>query len=208
MVPKPLVQQPKAQALATRHVVGDANGIGRDGHASSSVRTLHSADDRRPAQHITCDFAPAIDVTARRVVMKRQLEALGASYFFDSMSETMFPARPAILLLRDAAWDPAIARTWHRSAERIRNMDTLGIEPRASRMLSGCDTTTPCALGWGRRKAGARKHTRDGQIRDAPTPFQQEHLICHSRRDTTVNQNRRPQAAGNGARASGRGTCM
>ena len=48
-------------------------------------------------------------------------------------------------------------------------MDTLGIEPRASRMLSGCDTTTPCALGWGRRKAGARKHTRDGQIRDAPT---------------------------------------
>ena len=27
-------------------------------------------------------------------------------------------------------------------------MDTLGIEPRASRMLSGCDTTTPCAP-WG-----------------------------------------------------------
>ena len=26
-----------------------------------------------------------------------------------------------------------------------RKMDTLGIEPRASRMLSGCDTTTPCA---------------------------------------------------------------
>ena len=24
-------------------------------------------------------------------------------------------------------------------------MDTLGIEPRASRMLSECDTTTPCA---------------------------------------------------------------
>ena len=24
-------------------------------------------------------------------------------------------------------------------------VDTLGIEPRASRMLSGCDTTTPCA---------------------------------------------------------------
>ena len=26
-------------------------------------------------------------------------------------------------------------------------MDTLGVEPRASRMLSGCDTTTPRALG-------------------------------------------------------------
>ena len=28
------------------------------------------------------------------------------------------------------------------------SMDTLGIEPRASRMLSGCDTTTPCALAY------------------------------------------------------------
>ena len=27
-------------------------------------------------------------------------------------------------------------------------MDTLGIEPRAFRMRSGCDTTTPCALEW------------------------------------------------------------
>ena len=26
-----------------------------------------------------------------------------------------------------------------------RTMDTLGIEPRASRMLSGCDAATPCA---------------------------------------------------------------
>ena len=25
-------------------------------------------------------------------------------------------------------------------------MDTLGFEPRAFRMRSGCDTTTPCAL--------------------------------------------------------------
>ena len=29
----------------------------------------------------------------------------------------------------------------------IAQLDTLGIEPRASRMLSGCDTTTPCAHG-------------------------------------------------------------
>ena len=29
--------------------------------------------------------------------------------------------------------------------QRFRKMDTLGIEPRASRMLSGCDTTTPQA---------------------------------------------------------------
>ena len=30
--------------------------------------------------------------------------------------------------------------------DRFGNMDTPGIEPGASRMLSGCDTTTPCAL--------------------------------------------------------------
>ena len=34
-----------------------------------------------------------------------------------------------------------------QKAEKVpkQNLDTLGIEPRASRMLSGCDTTTPCA---------------------------------------------------------------
>ena len=33
-----------------------------------------------------------------------------------------------------------------RGRQMVRlQMDTLGIEPRASRMLSGCDTTTPCA---------------------------------------------------------------
>ena len=33
----------------------------------------------------------------------------------------------------------------NRHKENMKKMDTLGIEPRASRMLSGCDTTTPCA---------------------------------------------------------------
>ena len=33
-----------------------------------------------------------------------------------------------------------------QKARHDMNMDTLGIEPRASRMLSGCDTTTPRAL--------------------------------------------------------------
>ena len=31
----------------------------------------------------------------------------------------------------------------HRPSNKV---DSLGIEPRASRMLSGCDTTTPTAL--------------------------------------------------------------
>ena len=38
--------------------------------------------------------------------------------------------------------DAAVAE-W---SSRVARMDTLGIEPRASRMLSGCDTTTPRAL--------------------------------------------------------------
>ena len=33
----------------------------------------------------------------------------------------------------------------HRRAGQHRNVDTLGVEPRAFRMRSGCDTTTPCA---------------------------------------------------------------
>ena len=33
-----------------------------------------------------------------------------------------------------------------RIAAAAFNMDALGIEPRASRMLGWCDTTTPCAL--------------------------------------------------------------
>ena len=39
-----------------------------------------------------------------------------------------------------------LVRWWHcQGDEGFRNMDTLGIEPRAFRMQSGCDTTTPCA---------------------------------------------------------------
>ena len=32
-----------------------------------------------------------------------------------------------------------------RVSDCPQNLDTLGIEPRAFRMQSGCDTTTPCA---------------------------------------------------------------
>ena len=40
----------------------------------------------------------------------------------------------------------AAACSARRRAAGAAPLDTLGIEPRASRMLSGCDTTTPCAL--------------------------------------------------------------
>ena len=38
-----------------------------------------------------------------------------------------------------------LARTSLSKIHDGRNMDTLGFEPRAFRMRSGCDTTTPCA---------------------------------------------------------------
>ena len=34
----------------------------------------------------------------------------------------------------------------HGIARKSSSMDTLGFEPRAFRMRSGCDTTTPCAF--------------------------------------------------------------
>ena len=47
-------------------------------------------------------------------------------------------------------------------------MDTLGIEPRASRMLSGCDTTTPRALYAGRitslLRDGSDATTQQGEV--------------------------------------------
>ena len=55
-----------------------------------------------------------------------------------------------------------------KSMSRTLKMDTLGIEPRASRMLSGCDTTTPSALA-------VTQHTQDLQTKDAGNT---EHLVC------------------------------
>ena len=50
----------------------------------------------------------------------------------------------------------------------LAQMDTLGIEPRASRMLSGCDTTTPRALA-------VTQHTHDLKTKDAGNT---EQLVC------------------------------
>ena len=40
-----------------------------------------------------------------------------------------------------------------------RCMDTLGFEPRAFRMRSGCDTTTPCAHGDATAAGGTDAHS-------------------------------------------------
>ena len=56
-------------------------------------------------------------------------------------------------------------------------MDTLGIEPRASRMLSRCDTTTPCAL-----EAKASSSHSQGEV---PPPPRQQGCLGASVREMT-----------------------
>ena len=43
------------------------------------------------------------------------------------------------------AWPLSMGHMSPSSARCCRSLDTLGFEPRAFRMRSGCDTTTPCA---------------------------------------------------------------
>ena len=51
-------------------------------------------------------------------------------------------------------------------------MDTPGVEPGVSRMLSGCDTTTPCAPWW----ADAYNLRIEGQVALSPRagPYSQQ----------------------------------
>ena len=68
-------------------------------------------------------------------------------------------------------------------ARLLPKQSSLGIEPRASRMLSGCDTTTPCAL---RRRCCARfmLQARVGQRRPLSKPTCREtalHERLHTR---------------------------
>ena len=59
------------------------------------------------------------------------------------VTRVRFPADACYVLVSAFFCRFSVAHVCHG---RPRGMDTLGIEPRASRMLSGCDTTTPRAL--------------------------------------------------------------
>ena len=48
--------------------------------------------------------------------------------------------------------------------------DTLGIEPKASRMLSGCDATAPCALGEKDQRCRPHRERREGAARGYAWP--------------------------------------
>ena len=67
---------------------------------------------------------PSVSILLHRLAFLKSINADHAG----SMAQECFPCHD-----------------WHAQQLKERTMDTLGIEPRASRMLSGCDTTTPCA---------------------------------------------------------------
>ena len=67
---------------------------------------------------------PSVSILLHRLAFLKSINADHAG----SMAQECFPCHD-----------------WHAQQLKERTMDTLGIEPRASRMLSGCDATTPCA---------------------------------------------------------------
>ena len=71
-------------------------------------------------------------------------------FFRHSVSDTARQATCGVRLQASAHISTMAQRVKRRKLpQRVMSpcikVDTLGIEPRASRMLSGCDTTTPCA---------------------------------------------------------------
>ena len=72
-------------------------------------------------------------------------EAYGAAHQGATYAELPLTWTQASRFLRSWLLSCPHCDTEVTSPHHIIAMDTLRIEPRASRMLSGCDTTTPCA---------------------------------------------------------------
>ena len=87
-------------------------------------------------------------------------KAFGSNPSVSMLWQHHFADSPTLQLLAERQRREEMAEPWQ--------MDTLGIEPRASRMLSGCDTTTPRALA-------VTQHTQDSQPKDAGNT---EQLVC------------------------------
>ena len=66
--------------------------------------------------------------------------------------------------------------TMRKFACQWQQMDTLGFEPRAFRMRSGCDTTTPCALMLARERL-VYKFLPDRLVQKMA---KSEHRACHA----------------------------
>ena len=95
-----------------------------------------------------------------------------------------------LLLTCLPTWCSAFAQSNRVPLGAGSKMDTLGIEPRASRTLSGCDTTTPCALG-GQRKPGLIR------------PGEGQSVLVKSRHPAIRAHATRREAGGRGGDGSG-----
>ena len=75
------------------------------------------------------------------------------------------------------------------------SMDTLGIEPRASRMLSGCDTTTPRAL---LDFVGVQNASRQGYPRRNTALTGRIHTYLGAVINSSLSNDERPPAGARG----------
>ena len=87
-------------------------------------------------------------------------KALGSDPSVSMLWQHHFADSPTLQLLAERQRREEMAEPWQ--------MDTLGIELRASRMLSGCDTITPRAFA-------ATQHAQDIETKDAGNT---ELLVC------------------------------
>ena len=103
------------------------------------------------------------------------------------------PANRDCALLARASWRSSQADVAFQCESRARQrrrepsvhsnvMDTLGFEPRAFRMQSGCDTTTPCAR---MPLSSAVKTIGSRQFRSAPTQLPPRRFCKSGRHSST-----------------------
>ena len=107
-----------------------------------------------PRNHNLANFSKAANTAVRRLLSRSSMDTLGfepRAFRMRSGCDTTTPCAPkntkpprqqtmqSLFFLSSTLVSKAVPRA------ETDKLDTLGIEPRAFRMQSGCDTATPCA---------------------------------------------------------------
>ena len=123
-------------ALATRLSGGSARACARKAKAARRQEGKDTPETNAKRRQKSSQKAKAARRHEGKDTPKNQRET--------EDTDRNYAFRLAVLILCHVltCGDPAFV---DGSEGEVEEMDTLGIEPRASRMLSGCDTTTPCA---------------------------------------------------------------
>ena len=112
---------------------------------------------RARARPTTANLSPRGPIHMRCAMRRDAVKLITAARFHGSVGSgvRLVTSRSGVRASLGAIFNPRLrgSKAARRDAHAARQqrseldnaMDTLGIEPRASRMLSGCDTATPCA---------------------------------------------------------------